>query len=190
MRAPVPQPAAPTGYSMLFRLDANGKFIPVPGPFAINTINVTSVDVITFTPPGGFANELVDPTGSPRALSRRERPRATLSLTTNLNATCRYSTAAGVPDASMTNGSRPPGSRLTRLWLRGRRTAAVTTSTCDASTPPAVSTRTTSRSASQWRSHHRADGSPPTASTKAAGRASSMPQDEYRERPARARRWR
>ena len=40
------------GYSMVFRLDADGEFISAP--LAANIINVTSVDVITVTPVGGF----------------------------------------------------------------------------------------------------------------------------------------
>ena len=42
------------GYQMVFRLDAAGNFLPAPGPFASGIANVTSVDVITYTPARGF----------------------------------------------------------------------------------------------------------------------------------------
>ena len=58
---PAPTPSDPLryniivvdeGYSMVFRLDADGDFISAP--LAANITNVTSVDVITVTPVGGF----------------------------------------------------------------------------------------------------------------------------------------
>jgi subtilase family serine protease len=42
------------GYQMVFRLDAAGDFLPAPGPLASGIGNVTSVDVITYTPARGF----------------------------------------------------------------------------------------------------------------------------------------
>ena len=60
---PVPTPSDPSqyniivgdeGHSMLFRLDANGIPTPSDEPIATDISNVTSIDVITFTPLGGF----------------------------------------------------------------------------------------------------------------------------------------
>jgi hypothetical protein len=107
------------GYSMVFRLDANGQFIPSPGPLAIDTINVTSVDVITFTPPGGFLTEPVLSNGQPTGTLALGTTQATLSLQTNVNATCRYSTVAGVAYASMPNTFATTGSTTHSTLVTG-----------------------------------------------------------------------
>ena len=101
------------GYSMLFRLDASGHFLPSGAPLATNLANVTSVDVITFTPIGGFKR----PSGPVRSNGQPDgtifapgTTQTTLSLTTEENATCRYAVQAGVSYASMPNTFATTGS--------------------------------------------------------------------------------
>jgi hypothetical protein len=88
------------GYSMVFRLNAAGVLVSVP---LANINSVTSVDVITFTPPGGFKKAPTRLDGHPAGTLPVGTTQTTLSLTTSENATCRYGTQAGVPYASMSH---------------------------------------------------------------------------------------
>jgi hypothetical protein len=111
---PAPTPSDPAGYSiivgeegysMVFRLDPAGNI--VSAPLAGNTYSVTSVDVIGFAPPNGQPLRTnAQPTGSLAAGTTQ----TTLSLTTDVNATCRYSLQPGVPYASMTETFASTGS--------------------------------------------------------------------------------
>jgi hypothetical protein len=89
------------GHSMLFRLDASGQIL-TGGPLATELNNVTSVDVITFTPPGGFKTEPMRFNGQPDGILPAGTTQATLSLATQQNATCRYSISPEIPYDSMT----------------------------------------------------------------------------------------
>jgi hypothetical protein len=103
------------GHSMVFRLNTNGEI--TSAPLATDTSYVTSVDVITFTPPGGFK---VEPppfnppparsNGHPAGVLPAATTQATLGLATDENATCRYSTQAGVAYASMESTFTTTGS--------------------------------------------------------------------------------
>lgn len=90
------------GYSMVFRLAANGDLIN-PVPVASDASYVTSIDVITFTPVGGFNSEPIRSNGQPSGVLAANTTQTTLSLNTDINATCRYSTSAGVAYGSMPN---------------------------------------------------------------------------------------
>ena len=103
------------GYRMVFRLDADGDFMSAP--LAANVSNVTSVDVITFTPAGGF--KVVPPpsdgpparfNGHPTGTLPAGTTQATVGLTTDEAATCRYSSQASVAYESMTNTFTTTGS--------------------------------------------------------------------------------
>ncbi len=89
------------GYSMVFRLAANGAFID-PVPLTTNTSNVTSVDVIEAAP-GGSNSPPVRSNGQPAGTLPSATTQTTLSLATNENATCRFSPLAGTPYESMAN---------------------------------------------------------------------------------------
>jgi len=106
---------ADEGYSMVFRLDAAGAF--VTAPLASQIASATGVDVITFTPQGGFKVEPppgdappVRSNGQPSGTLPVGTAQSTLSLTTNENATCRYAIQPGVAYASMTSTFSTTGS--------------------------------------------------------------------------------
>ena len=99
---PAPTPSAPSryniivadeGYSMLFRLATNGEFIVAP--LATGTSYVTSIDVITSVPTGGVDPPPVRSNGQPTGVLPAGTTQTNLSLSTNENATCRYSLQAG-----------------------------------------------------------------------------------------------
>lgn len=89
------------GYSMVFRLASNGE-IANPVPVASETSYVTSIDVINFTPVGGFKREPIRSNGQPSGVIAAGTSQTAISLTTDINATCRYSTSPGVAYGSMT----------------------------------------------------------------------------------------
>ena len=81
---PAPTPSAPSryniivadeGYSMLFRLAANGEFIVAP--VAAGTSYVTSIDVVTSCRPEELIRRRFDPTVNRPACFRPERLRRT-----------------------------------------------------------------------------------------------------------------
>jgi hypothetical protein len=92
---------AEEGYGMAFRLDANGQFLPGGTPIASGLSNITAVDVIDFTPPGGFANEPVLSNGQPTGTLPAGTMQTTISLTSGINVICRYSTVSGTIYDSM-----------------------------------------------------------------------------------------
>jgi hypothetical protein len=103
------------GYRMVFRLDVGGDFISAP--LAADVSNVTSVDVITYTPAGGFKpvpppvdNPPVRSNGHPSGALPAGTTQTTMGLTTDENATCRYASQAGVAYASMTSTFTTTGS--------------------------------------------------------------------------------
>jgi hypothetical protein len=109
---PAPTPSNPLqyniivaeeGYGMVFRLAANGAFTPSPEPLATDIGNVTSVDVITFTPAGGFLTAPLRFNGQPTGTLPAGTTQTLLTLSTDVDATCRYSTSAGVTYGSMPN---------------------------------------------------------------------------------------
>ena len=116
---PAPTPSDPSGYnvivgdegySMLFRLDANGGFVS-PTPLATNLSNVTSINVIAFTPPPGGGNPgPVRSNGQPVGPLPSGTTQTAIGLTTDVNATCRYSVTSGVPYQSMANTFASTGS--------------------------------------------------------------------------------
>lgn len=106
---PAPTPSNPSAYNIIvpdeghgtvFRLGANGQFV-ASGVVATETSQVTSVDVIAFTPLGGFKVEPIPSNGQPEDMLPTGTTSATLRLDTNINATCRYSLQAGTPYGSM-----------------------------------------------------------------------------------------
>jgi hypothetical protein len=98
------------GYSMLFRLSASGDYIPAPGPLLTGTPSITSLDVITFTPVGGFKTEPFRLNGQPTGTLATGTTQITLTLETSENATCRYGTTAGVPYGLLTASFTSTGS--------------------------------------------------------------------------------
>ena len=100
------------GYGMLFRLNADGEI--TSAPLAAGTSYVTSVDVITFTPEGGFKTPHDEPSvrsgGQPVGVLAWSTTQTTVSLTTDESATCRYSWQPGVAYASMANTFATTGS--------------------------------------------------------------------------------
>ncbi len=88
------------GYSMVFRLTSAGDFLAAP--LTLDTSYVTSIDVITFTPQGGFTQP-VRSNGQPSGILASGTTQTTISLSTAANATCRYSLTGGVAYSSMTN---------------------------------------------------------------------------------------
>jgi hypothetical protein len=130
---PAPTASDPSGYNiivgdeghrMVFRLDADGDFISAP--LAAEVSNVTSVDVITFTPAGGFKVESPPSNGPPARFNGHPAgtlpagtTQATLSLTTDEAATCRYSSQAGVAYVSMTNTFTTTGSTAHATLVSG-----------------------------------------------------------------------
>lgn len=88
------------GYSMVFRLASNGE-LTNPVPVASETSYVTSIDVINFTPVGGFKREPIRSNGQPSGVIAAGTSQTTISLNTDVNATCRYSTTPGVSYGSM-----------------------------------------------------------------------------------------
>jgi Concanavalin A-like lectin/glucanases superfamily len=106
---PAPTPANPLAYNIIvpdeghgsvFRLGPNGQFI-ASGVVAVETSHVTSIDVITFTPTGGFKVEPIPSNGSPEGLLPSGTTATTLSLETDVDATCRYSLQPGTVFGSM-----------------------------------------------------------------------------------------
>jgi hypothetical protein len=107
------------GHGMVFRIGANGVFVGT-GVVAVETSNVTSVDVITFTPPGGFKVEPIPSNGQPDDMLPPGTTSATLSLETDIDATCRYSLQPGtayssMPDTFTTTGSTTHSSQINGL---------------------------------------------------------------------------
>jgi hypothetical protein len=118
---PAPTPSNPLryniivpdeGYSMVFRLDSAGHI--TSAPLAASVSNVTKVDVITFTPAGGFK---IPPdlqparfNGHPAGTLSAGTTQTTMGLTTDEAATCRYSPQPGVAYASMTSTFTTTGS--------------------------------------------------------------------------------
>jgi hypothetical protein len=103
------------GHRMVFRLDADGEI--TASPLAAEVSNVTSVQVITFTPEGGFKvppppaeGPPVRSAGFPTGTLPFGTTQATIGLTTDEAATCRYATQAGVAYASMPNVFTTTGS--------------------------------------------------------------------------------
>ena len=116
---PAPTPADPAKYrvivgdefySMIFRLDKDGAFVPAPGPLATDISNVTSLDVIAFTPQGGFGGGPIRSNGQPSGNLAPGTTQTILSLTTGVDAICRYSPVAGVTYDAMTNTFATTGS--------------------------------------------------------------------------------
>jgi hypothetical protein len=91
------------GYNAIFRLAANGEFTPAPEPLASDTPAVTSVEVITFTPDGGFKIEPFRSNGQPSGILPPQTTQVSMSLNTDVNATCRYGSTAGVSYGSLPN---------------------------------------------------------------------------------------
>ena len=105
---PSPTPSDPTryhiivgdeGYGMVFRLNSDGSALAT---VADNVGFVTSVNVVSFEPVGPN-DEPVRSNGQPSGTLAIETTQATLSLTTNESATCRYSVQPGVAYGSMSN---------------------------------------------------------------------------------------
>jgi hypothetical protein len=105
------------GHSMVIRLDPNGVLLSAP--VAANISNVTSVDVITFTPPGGFKVEPAPSDGQPTETLPAGTTQATLSLVTDVDATCRYSLVAGVAFESMPNTFTTTGTTTHETTVTG-----------------------------------------------------------------------
>jgi hypothetical protein len=77
------------GYSMVFRLDTDGRFVP-PVPLAAGVSNVTSVSVIKFTPRGGFKGANVTPvvtsvSASPNPVNENSSTTLTYTFTDDAN---------------------------------------------------------------------------------------------------------
>ena len=116
---PAPTPSDPAQYrvivgdefySMIFRLDKDGAFVPAPGPLATGISNVSSLDVITFTPQGGFGAPPVRSNGQPSGILAAGTTQTILSLTTDVDAICRYSPVAGLTYDAMPNTFATTGS--------------------------------------------------------------------------------
>ncbi|HWM44269.1 MAG TPA: hypothetical protein VNP36_17665, partial [Burkholderiales bacterium] len=118
---PAPTPSDPShyniivvdeGYSMVLRLGADGNFMSAP--LAFDLMNSPAVSVITFTPSGGFKDPAASPptrsNGQPAGVLLAGTTQVTLGLTTDEDATCRYSAQAGVAYGSMTNTFATTGS--------------------------------------------------------------------------------
>ena len=118
---PAPTPSDPShyniivvdeGYSTVLRLEADGNFLSAPLAFDVS--NSPAVSVITFTPSGGFKDPAASPptrsNGQPAGVLLAGTTQVTLGLTTDEDATCRYSAQAGVAYASMTNTFATTGS--------------------------------------------------------------------------------
>lgn len=106
-----PATASPSGYyiivgdeghSAAFRLGHDGTVFGGPGPLTGGLSNTTDLDVIDFTPPGGFRVEPIPSNGQPSVALPAGTTQATLSLATNVSATCRSSRVPGVAYADMT----------------------------------------------------------------------------------------
>ena len=113
---PAPTPSDPSrynvivseeGFSSVFRLNADGSGLAA---VAGNVSNTTSLDVISFTPIGGFKAEPARSNGQPSGTLPPGTTQATLSLTTDVNATCRYSVQPDVAYGSMPNTFTTTGS--------------------------------------------------------------------------------
>ena len=89
------------GYGMVFRLDDDGHFLAAP--LAENLGPLSSLHVITFAPPVPPDQPPARSNGQPTGVLAVGTTQATMSLTTDEPATCRYSTQPGVAYASMTN---------------------------------------------------------------------------------------
>ncbi len=166
---PAPTPSDPSryniivadeGYSMVFRLDADGHFLS-PAPLATNISNVTSVDVITFTPPGGFSRRPARFNGQPAGTLPAGTTQTTLGLTTDENATCRYSTQPGVAYASMTNTFTTTGSTSHATIVTGLTNGSSYVLRPLRGRAWAMRTRTTSSSRSPWRARPRRPATSP-----------------------------
>ena len=103
------------GYRMVFRLTSAGDFLAAP--LTADVSYVTSVDVITYTPAGGFKpippppdGPPVRSNGFPTGTLPAGTTQATMGLTTNEAATCRYGLVGGVAYASMTSTFATTGS--------------------------------------------------------------------------------
>ena len=112
------------GYRMVFRLESDGDFLAAP--LTADVSFVTSVDVITYTPAGGF--KVVPPppdgppgrsNGHPTGTLPAGTTQATLGLTTNEAATCRYGLLGGVAYASMANTFTTTGSSAHSTLVSG-----------------------------------------------------------------------
>ncbi len=96
------------GYSMVFRLDADGHFMAAPLTASVS--NAPSIHVITVTPPAPPDPPPARFNGHPAGVLPTGTTQTTLGLTTDEAATCRYSTQPGVAYASMTNTFTTTGS--------------------------------------------------------------------------------
>ena len=102
------------GYGMVFRLDADGRVLAAP--LAEGFPGTPSVHVITITPPDAPPARF---NGQPAGVLPAGTTQATLGLTTNEAATCRYSTQPGVAYASMTNTFTTTGATTHSTGLSG-----------------------------------------------------------------------
>jgi hypothetical protein len=100
--------ASDEGQTTPFRLDANGGFSSPP--LETEAYYVTTVHVVSFVPEGGFKVEPVPFNGQPQGLLPAGTTAATISLSTEENATCRYALVPGVAYASMPNTFATTGS--------------------------------------------------------------------------------
>jgi hypothetical protein len=107
------------GQSMVFRLAANGAYDAVQGPVATNVSNVTSVDVISFVPVGGFKTEPTRSNGQPSGALPSGTTQTLMSLSTDVIATCRYSTTADVDYSIMPNTFASTGSTTHSTTISG-----------------------------------------------------------------------
>ncbi len=109
------------GYSMVFRLAADGHFL-APIPLAAGVSVAPSVHVIT-VPPSDPPDPPDPPparfNGQPAGVLPAGTTQTTLGLTTDEAATCRYSTQPGVAYASMTNTFTTTGATTHSTILSG-----------------------------------------------------------------------
>ena len=106
------------GYSMVFRLDADGHFL-APIPLATDVSFAPSIHVITVPPPGPPDPPPARFNGQPAGALPAGTTQTTLGLTTDEAATCRYSTQPGVAYASMTNTFTTTGTTTHSTILSG-----------------------------------------------------------------------
>jgi hypothetical protein len=108
------------GYSSIFRLDADGHFLAAP--LASNLAGAPSLHVVTVLPtdpPDPPDPPPVRSNGQPSGTLPSGTSQTTLGLTTDEDATCRYSTQPGVAYASMTGTFTTTGTTTHSTLLSG-----------------------------------------------------------------------
>ena len=114
---PAPTQGNPSAYRILVAEEGHGKVFRISSSgtslteAAVNLSAVTHLNVISFTPPGGTTPTGPQRTnGQPSGTLNPGTTQATLSLSTDVNATCKYSPTPGTAYQSMSSSFSSTGS--------------------------------------------------------------------------------